>query len=197
MLTPVRSTEQGKGLAPEVPEHGEDDVGVVEAEAGAYRPAVEALRPPHPVEVDRVGNDVHLGGGRRVLLEQLAGQPVPGTTMRRMRPNTQGLGHGVEAMVEPAKPVSHGPAPGRLLPQERALAEVDVRQAAERQVALDHLDQVVGIPSPSELEQVAERCHQVVGHEQQRLGTTRTRTQLMRSGQGLSNWTANTVKSWP
>jgi hypothetical protein len=77
-----------------VPERGEDDVGVVEAEAGAYRPAVEpaveALRPPHPVEVDRVGDDVHLGGGRRVLLEQLAGQPVPGTTMRRMRPNTQG-----------------------------------------------------------------------------------------------------------
>jgi hypothetical protein len=85
-----RLKEQGKGLAPEVPERDEDDVGVVEAEAGAYRPAVEALRPPHPVEVDRVGDDVHLGGGRRVLLEQLAGQPVPETTMRRMRPNTQG-----------------------------------------------------------------------------------------------------------
>jgi hypothetical protein len=53
MLTPVRSTEQGKGIAPEVPERGEDDVGVVEAEAGGYRPAVEALRAPHPV--DRVG----------------------------------------------------------------------------------------------------------------------------------------------
>jgi hypothetical protein len=46
----------GKTLALEVPEHGEDDgdVSVVETEAGAYRPAVEALRPPHPVEVDRL-----------------------------------------------------------------------------------------------------------------------------------------------
>jgi hypothetical protein len=86
-----RNASRSRGtLAPEVPERGEDDVGVVEAEAGAYRPAVEALRPPRPVEVDRVGDDIHLGGGRRVLLEQLAGQPVPETTMRRMRPNTQG-----------------------------------------------------------------------------------------------------------
>ena len=66
-----------------------------------------------------------------------------------------GPGYGVEAMVEPAKPDSHGPPPGRLLPQERAVAEVDLRQVAERQVALDHLDQV----------------------------------------EGLSNWTANTMKS--
>jgi hypothetical protein len=81
-----------------------------------------------------------------------------------------GLGHGVEAMVEPAKLSSHGPAPSRLLPQERAVAEVDVRQVAERQVALDHLDQIVDFPRHPELEQVAERCDQVVGREQQRLG---------------------------
>jgi hypothetical protein len=85
-----RLKEQGKPLAPEVPERGEDDVGVVEAEAGAYRPAVEALRLSHPVEVDRVGDDVHPGGGRR----------VPSSS-----------------------------SPGRLLPQERAVAEVDVRLA--------------------------------------------------------------------
>jgi hypothetical protein len=85
-----RLNEQGKGLAPEVPERGEDDVGVVEAEAGAYRPAVEALRPPHPVDVDALGMMSILAAVVGYSSSSLRASPCDGTTMRRMQPNTQG-----------------------------------------------------------------------------------------------------------
>jgi hypothetical protein len=62
---------------------------IVEAEAGAYRPAVEALRPPHPVEVHRFGDNVNLGAVVGTP-EQLMASPCEGTTMRRMRATTQG-----------------------------------------------------------------------------------------------------------
>ena len=87
-----RLKEQGQGLAPEVPERGEDDgdVGIVEAEAGAYRPAVEALRPPHPVNVDALGMTSTLAAVVGYSSSSLRASPCDGTTMRRMRPNTQG-----------------------------------------------------------------------------------------------------------
>jgi hypothetical protein len=71
-----------------VPERGEDDVGVVEAEAGAHRPAVEALRPPHPVEVDALEKTSTLGQSSGTPSSSMRAGPCDGTTMRRMRLNT-------------------------------------------------------------------------------------------------------------